>query len=176
MPAVIDDGYKLVLKVHTKKSGHLKTGVLWRNDLYQKLLGEKPMMSIVNLFKVASDVGMVGPVDHVLPMHLFYGSNAATILAICRALTIPPDVLPGRTFIAGSMFYARINVIIPILNLGLQPTDFEPELGQVDGTLAHALERIFALSSIASGLQVVDSSWRPDSAGVSSTVRHKFIR
>ena len=41
------------------------------------------------------------------------------------------------------MFWCRVDFLLPLLNSGLKPSDFESERGQVDGTAAHAVERIF---------------------------------
>jgi lipopolysaccharide biosynthesis protein len=57
-------------------------------------------------------------------------------------------------FISGSMFWARLDALTPILDAHLDESEFEPEGGQIDGTFAHALERAFALSAAACNLKV----------------------
>lgn len=48
-------------------------------------------------------------------------------------------------FPAGSMFWARTDAIRPLLEAGLQWSDFPPEQGQTDGTLAHCIERMLGV-------------------------------
>jgi len=43
------------------------------------------------------------------------------------------------------MFWARTDAIRPLLEAGLQWSDFPPELGQTDGTLAHCIERMLGV-------------------------------
>jgi len=176
MPNIIQDGFQIVLKIHTKKSVQLKTGVLWRNDLFRKLVGESAVKSILNLFNTCPDIGMVGPAGHLVPMNLYYGSNSERLKAVCTAFSIPVPRLFDMSFVAGSMFYARVRSLIPLLNLDLQAGDFEDELGQIDGTMAHAVERAFAISTLASGLKVTDSDYQPEAGKIFITLDHKFTR
>lgn len=53
------------------------------------------------------------------------------------------------------MFWARVQAIKPILDLKLNSDDFEAELGQTDGTMAHAVERIFSFIATKSGYQTI---------------------
>jgi lipopolysaccharide biosynthesis protein len=57
-----------------------------------------------------------------------------------RKVTSHPEKYP---YFGGTMFWARLDAIDPILKLNLMPDDFQSEHGQIDGTTAHAIERMF---------------------------------
>ncbi len=46
-------------------------------------------------------------------------------------------------FPSGSMFWARSSALRPLLDVGLTFEDFSEEPCEIDGTLAHAIERIY---------------------------------
>ena len=66
--------------------------------------------------------------------------------------------LLARQYLGGSMFIAKVEVLRPLLLLGLQIEDFELESGQVDGTLAHALERWIGIVAETNGYSLAQLS------------------
>ena len=68
----------------------------------------------------------------------------------------PPFDPEADRFVAGSMFWVRLEALRPLLDAHLDPQLFESERGQVDGTCAHAVERLFGLCVDAAGFR-----WRP---------------
>ena len=57
------------------------------------------------------------------------------------------DTLGTFKFPAGSMFWCKPAAIHSLLDLNLRWTSFDREFGQIDGTLAHGLERLLGLAS-----------------------------
>ena len=89
------------------------------------------------------------------------------ILASLRCVNI------GKPFAAGSMFYARVETLRPLLSLDFKGNDFEEEAGQVDGTLAHAIERVFAICLLSEDKQL-RSTDLVDSNGAVLIEEYKF--
>lgn len=159
LPFVIEDGYDIVLKLHTKKSNHLNRRELWLHDLLDRLIGQGAMERAVSILHGHPEIGMIGPAGHILPMHLYYGANGQQIIALAQKMKIAAYQLRGLCFAAGSMFYIRTEVLKPILLLGLSNENFEPENQQVDGTLAHVIERAFVLGLIKTGTWLADTNF-----------------
>jgi len=149
MPYVLEAGHDFLIKVHTKKSMHREDGEVWRRDLFEKLLPEKSIELLLNFLDENPKVGILGPTGHLTPMRHYFGSNALPVLRFAARLGVNSKSLEDLSFVAGSMFIARVEVFHPIFNLALDDDEFEPELAQVDGTLAHAIERLFAVSAFA---------------------------
>ncbi len=167
-------GYGLILKLHTKKSDHRMAGSIWRKEIFNALLPAKARNDIVEIFNGNPSVGILGPAGHIVPMSLYYGANAKGIGYLCRRLGVDTRELHGMAFVAGSMFYARKEAILPLLELGMPDAVFEPEAGQLDGTMAHAYERGFAISSYAAGLWIVDNRFDPRNPQPAITANHRF--
>lgn len=142
---LLDSGEELLLKLHTKKSLHREDGDVWRRDLLEKLTSPDQVRGIVEAFRKTADLRLVAPEGHILSMDTYWGSNASTVDYLCRRMDISPPRPESAAFPAGSMFYVNLNMLTPLLNIHLDEAEFEPELGQVDGTMAHAIERIFGV-------------------------------
>ena len=61
-------------------------------------------------------------------------------------------------FAAGSIYWIKPDVLARLAALPFRAGDFETEMGQVDGTTAHALERGIGAFVQAAGLQIVQAS------------------
>jgi lipopolysaccharide biosynthesis protein len=151
-----DEG--LVLKLHTKKSLHRTDGDQWRKDLLCKLISPKQARRIFESFRANEKLAIVAPEGHVVSMDTYWGSNAATVRYLCRRMDIPAPTPENAAFPAGSMFYLRPKVLGPLLDIHLDEAEFEVEAGQLDGTMAHSIERAFGILAIQNDGILADSN------------------
>lgn len=146
-----DAGEELIVKLHTKRSLHRADGDIWRRDLLTKLIAPENVRRIHDAFRGRADLGMVAPDGHILPMNFYWGSNQESVYYLCRLMGVA-HADPGKdVFAAGSMFWIHLRALRPLLDLHIDEAEFEPEKGQVDGTMAHAIERCFTVSVRAAG-------------------------
>lgn len=148
------EGEQLLLKLHTKRSPHRQDGERWRRELVGSLASTGRFRRIVAAFQQDATLGMVAPEGHVQPLSFYWGANAdATHYLATRMGIAAPDEI-GDTFISGSMFWTRMDALSPLLDAHLDEWEFEAEENQVDGTFAHAVERVFALGAKHVGLNI----------------------
>ena len=77
-------------------------------------------------------------------------------------------------FPTGTMFWAKTEALRPLFDLGLTYQDFEAEEGQIDGTLAHAIERCLLLVAELRGFghaKVIADSQSNDAVTMSASYR-----
>ncbi|MEL6790488.1 MAG: rhamnan synthesis F family protein [Pseudomonadota bacterium] len=136
--------HDLFCHIHTKKSGYNKFQRSWRRYLAHTLFGEKTIVNqILSLFADDPTVGLVFPAYfYILRNQPNYGKNFDAYERLYAMLfgDVPDTECPD--YPAGSFFWARSATLEPLFNLQLTVDDFDTEDGQVDGTMAHALERI----------------------------------
>ncbi|HYC36879.1 MAG TPA: rhamnan synthesis F family protein [Usitatibacter sp.] len=156
----------LVCKLHTKRSPHLPTGEGWRRNMMSKLLPDAAQVQgVIRRFTAEPRLGLLGPGGYVVPSSFFWARNAALVAELAAKLdcTLPET---GFRYVAGSMFWARLEALLPLRRLALCDDDFGAEAGIDDGTLAHGLERCFGLAPGLAGLELAEM---PNADGV--TVR-----
>lgn len=154
--------YDLVLYLHTKRGQNVVDGDAWRQYLYLNLVGSVAVVeTILAAFAQEKRLGVVFP-PHWGPVAPFidWGGNVEHGTMLARRMGLPGLDGVKAEFPSGSMFWARAAALEPLLGLKLEIDAFEPELGQVDTTLAHAVERMFLLSCRRAGYR-----WRNIGAG-----------
>ncbi len=174
LAAGIDDEGALIVKVHTKRANHRLTGELWREDLLEGLLGAGKIECALDYLNEHPRVGLIGPRGHVVPMSLYFGGNALALRFFAQVFGIPLGELLKMSFIAGGMFMARRGALEPLLSLAVPDSMFEAEAGQIDGTLAHAIERVYSLSARYQGLTISDTSFPKDETSLKTAQDHPF--
>lgn len=155
---LLEEGEDIVLKLHTKRSPHLENGEQWRRELVASLLSESRAKRIFAAFRQDPHLGLVPPEGHVLNLVQDMGANERNLSGLLRRTGYLDEIGSEDCFIAGSMFWLRLAAIRPLLDAHLSPSLFEPEAGQVDGTLAHAVERCFTLLARQAGFRQVDAA------------------
>lgn len=148
-----DQGETVVLKLHTKRSTHMQQGAQWRHELLLQLLHDGRGAQAMARFAQDRQLGLLAPAGHLLPVRDYVGANVATLQRLQVRLGLHADILDAD-FSAGSMFWVRLDALRPLLDAHLPPSAFEPEQGQIDGTLAHALERALGAICVDAGYSV----------------------
>ena len=151
--AAVHDRYEYVLHLHTKHSPHDQRLVGWRGYIFETLLGSpKIIQDVFAAFTRAPQLGILAPqhVDELRPW-IRWGQNYEQAKALAARMGFPLPRLAPLDFPSGSMFWARTAALCPLLDLQLAFGEFPDELGQTDGTLAHAIERLYFLTCEQAG-------------------------
>ncbi|MCE4557566.1 rhamnan synthesis F family protein [Roseateles cellulosilyticus] len=152
------DAHELVCKLHTKRSPHIREGAAWRQASLQGLLGS-PELLAERLARMRGDAGgglwcaesdLVAPEDRRR-----WTRQCHRPLQRQLALQQWTEEPGGWSFAAGTMFWLRPAALQALR--GPAWTDlhnYEPEMAQLDGTWAHALERLIGLAVRRAGFQL----------------------
>jgi lipopolysaccharide biosynthesis protein len=138
--------YKYILKLHSKKSLHRNDGNEWLDSLLDELIPAN-ISAIIKTLEL-TDTGAIGPASHVVSLSKYMGGNRDLIGLVLEKMTdrkTIDHILFNQSkyhFFVGTMFWCRIDFLSPLLSSNLTPADFNTESRQVDGTTAHAIERI----------------------------------
>jgi len=144
-------GHTVFCKAHTKKSPHRSDGAAWRDRLLDGLMSPERARTALAAFAEDERLGLLAPENARM---LFSDPgvmthNAEGVDQLSRALNFRYG--PDTAFPAGTMFWGRIAAFEALDGHDLT---FEPELGRVDGTLAHAFERIVGCLVETAGFRV----------------------
>jgi lipopolysaccharide biosynthesis protein len=144
-------GYPLFLKLHSKRSPHTADGDEWRDRLVTELVGGDAVARARAAFAADGRLGMLAAerARMLLSAPGVVHNNAPTMDRLARMLDVRWG--PDTPFAAGSMFWGRTAAFARLAEAAPERLSFEPELGRIDGTVAHALERLTAAVALASG-------------------------
>lgn len=139
------DQYYYICKIHSKKSLYSENGAIWRNQIYDELLGStSKILSIIKAFQNDPLIGIIGPEHSYLTNNEFWGANFNRVRLLTESVGIKKIEI-SLGFFAGTMFWFNPKVMTLLKKANLSIEDFEDENGAQDGTLAHAVERIIVL-------------------------------
>ncbi|MFL9903777.1 glycoside hydrolase family 99-like domain-containing protein [Paraburkholderia fungorum] len=151
-------GYHYCCKLHTKRSLHRVDGDTWRSSLLGCLAGAESCGSkVIDYFSKNKEVGLLAPKGSITDLSVpeIHAGNLSWLDAILGK--IGEDSLIGNYnvhFPSGSMFWFKVDALQTLLDLKLENESFELETGQLDGTLAHTIERLFGVFASKKGYQI----------------------
>ncbi len=137
--------YDYFVHLHSKKSPHSEGGLLdWREYLFENLLGSAEIVRSHLYLLEHHNVGIVFP-QHFVPLriNINWGYDFTLVKQLLKRMGVALNSEQLLEFPSGSMFWGRTDAVKPLLDLELSFSDFPEESGQIDGTLAHAIERSF---------------------------------
>ena len=138
--------YKYICHVHTKRSINPYIGFLWRNYLYNNLLGDANIISgILSNFENSKKLGILFPETYYLVYNESKKLKKKTkkYLNFLLRKIFPKNVI-GQfgNFPAGNMFWARTKAISQIFTVDFYKY-FPDENGDTNDTIMHGIERIW---------------------------------
>ena len=146
--------YKYFCHIHTKKSYHdFILGEKWRNYLYQNLLGNKEIISeIISDFERFDKLGFIFPevyyeiikkIDNYEHTNFFLHQPNIKYMNLILNKIFPGFKVGNKLlFPSGNMFWAKMKSVYQIFQIKLYNL-FPKELNQTNGTIMHAIERIW---------------------------------
>ena len=140
--------YDIVGHLHTKRSPQVEDRAFvkaWNEFLLENLLGGKrggAMLDLILSWMVADPgIGIVFPDDPYVVSWTKNRKHAETLADRMNYGDLPDEL----NFPIGSMFLVRSSVLSKFVELGLTWDDFAPEPLPIDGTMIHAIERLFGV-------------------------------
>ncbi len=148
------ENYEFIGHIHVKKSPHVEDSLVvddWNRFLYENVVGGAyagaAIDQILGAMREDRLVGMVYPDD---PQIVGWTLNLGHARTIASRLSIPTlDI--GINFPVGTMFWMRQAVLRRFVDLGYTYDDYPPEPLPIDGTMLHALERMFGVVPLHDG-------------------------
>lgn len=154
------DDYDYVIKIHTKRAekspvhfNRLRFSIsTWRNMLLDALLSSpRNIWKNIQLFKQDNQLGMIGSSYVLLDGEWAFAGKVQQLSEEMQKIGL--NMPQHKQFIAGTMFMIRAQLLKPFLFYDI--SNFSPSKGNIhDGELAHVLERMFGLATLAQGYKI----------------------
>lgn len=154
--------YDLVCFAHDKKSHKTDKGIIGESfslHCFENILGDPEyVLSIIEEFQKEPRLGLLSPPP---PFHGNYANtigdewtcNYSQTVSLAKSLNINVPMSSQKTPIAplGTMFWFRPAAMSILFEKEWEYTDFPPEPNQLDGTLLHAIERLYPFAAQENG-------------------------
>ena len=154
--AGVFDDYQAVCKLHTKRSVHRADGDRWRRRLIRGIVSPKTPHLLAK-FLADTNLAIWAADGQILRSKKWWGTNKCRTEGLLHriGLKINSDC---PYFPSGSMFWIKPFTLGLLKSLQLDANDFEDETGALDGTTAHAVERVVGELALAAGQTIIETS------------------
>lgn len=172
-----DAGYQHILKLHSKQSKHRasKDGDLWFKSLISELLPSSNAVDEILITLKSDNNAFVGPRNHYISLEAYMSINSAYVDRIIEDIDLDIEYPKEEVgYFAGSMYWCNVSAIEAFIDRGFTPEDFEGEMKQLDGTLAHAIERTISMPAHVKTSSVYLSSEQGISRASQKDIRYDY--
>lgn len=156
--------YDLVCKLHTKKSVHSPFLSDWSDFLFYHLIGnEKIIKKNKDQFQNNPRLGIISPpwFSKIGAKPYQWDENEPAASRLSNHLHLNLQLEKMKDYPAGSMFWFRPQSLWPLISGDVVEELFESENSQYNGTMAHAVERMFHLIAQKQGFEtkIIRNIW-----------------
>ena len=140
--------YDYLCHVHTKRSLHVNFGDEWRTYLFDKLLGSKNVINnALEKLESDSDLAFLYPENfYKIKRFTSNEANVPEINKLLNRLNLPEEQsFSHYPFSAGTMGWFKTKLYKELIDINFNYEDLKKTNTNLDATLAHALERFFAI-------------------------------
>ncbi len=149
--------YNFIAHFHTKKTKEDPTLADWRQHIFSHLLGSQEIIAHI-LKSLDNNIGMIAPPDYSSCWDTSgWSSNLEVAQNVVNKSSLNINLekeYPAVSFPQGTMFWARTDFLKEFFTLPITYKDFPKEPIKRDGTIAHALERLFFIWGRDTNLKV----------------------
>lgn len=154
--------YDYVCHVHDKKAGQARPGTIGTAFAYKcfenVLKSKEYVANIINTFEKNERLGLLAPpppnhADYFITFGLEWGANFDNTVKLAKDLGIASPMNAKKEPIAplGSYYWARTDAIKKVFEKEWKYEDFPKEPVADDGTILHAIERIYPFAAQSEG-------------------------
>jgi len=160
---IIDHGYRYFVKMRAERNQDQANGGRSGDDGVLPLLALYRAAVMGEFFAEHPRIGLVAAAGQVRSNTRDPGSsgNLAWLERLCRELKLG-DAPREFSFVGNNMYGGRVDALERLTQVNRFGDRFEEELDQLDGTLAHALERFVGVMLANQRLSIAQVSWVDD--------------